>query len=151
AHATPQRHERTRRLLLRVRDWVRSRYGIRELILPEKYRIEEAHDVVVTYSSCLAFVYFADDPRPLELNDLASDPRRARLYAGLLTHPGVGLLGTRAGSSVHLESTTGRALITAGRVQVLDGRNPLDRYESSELIVRAVEHLMSQPHPGVVT
>jgi hypothetical protein len=151
AHATPQQHRRTRRALLRVRDWVRSRYGIRELILPEKYRVEGAHDVVVTYSSCLAFVYFADDPRPLELNDLASDARRARLYAELLAHPGVGLLGTRAGSSVHLESTTGRAIITRGRVQVLDGRNPLDRYESSELVIRSVEHLMSQPNAGDIT
>src|SRR5215467_974433 len=148
AHATPQQHRRTRRLLLRARDWVRSRYGIRELILPEKYRIDGAHNVVVTYSSCLALVYFADDPRPLSLDEIASDARRSRLYDELLAHPGVGLLGTRHGSSVHLESTSGRAVVTGGRVDVLQGRNPLDRYESTQSIVRAVEHLVSQPNSG---
>jgi hypothetical protein len=151
AHATPQQHRRTVRMFLRARDWVRSRYGIRELILPEKYRIEGEHDVVVTYSSCLALVYFADDERPLELSDITSDARRAHLYDALLAHPGVGLLGTRRGSSVHLESTAGRAIITDGRVQVLRGRNPLERYESTEPIVRAVEHLVSQPNTGDIT
>jgi hypothetical protein len=151
AHATPQQHRRTVRMFLRARDWVRSRYGIRELILPEKYRIEGQHDVVVTYSSCLALVYFADDLRPLELNDIASDARRAHLYDALLHHPGVGLLGTRRGSSVHLESTSGRAMITAGRVEVLEGHNPLERYESTQPIVRAVEHLVSQRNTGDIT
>jgi type I phosphodiesterase/nucleotide pyrophosphatase len=148
AHATPQEHQRTRRLLLRARDWVRSRYGIRELILPEKYRIEDAHDVVVTYSSCLALVYFADDPRPLSLPDITSDARRGHLYSQLLAHPGVGLLGTRLDDAVHVESTSGRARIAGGRVDVLEGRNPLDRYESTEAIVRAVEHLIRQPNAG---
>ena len=151
AHATPQQHRLIRRALLRARDWVRSRYGIRELILPEKYRIEGEHDVVVTYSSCLALLYFADDPRPLELSDIGADARRAHLYAELLAHPGVGLLGTRHGTSVHLESTTGRAIIADGRARVLEGHNPLDRYESTESIVRAIEHLVSQPNSGDIT
>src|SRR3954470_4446337 len=43
----------------RFRDWLRSRYGLREIIFPEKYRVDRANDVVVTYSSCLALVYFA--------------------------------------------------------------------------------------------
>ena len=55
-----------RRGLRRVRDWMRSKYGIRELILPEKYRVEEDHEVVVTYSSCLALLYFADVAQPLD-------------------------------------------------------------------------------------
>src|SRR3712207_4641525 len=38
------------RAMRRLRDWVRSRYGLREIILPEKYRVEERHNVVVTYS-----------------------------------------------------------------------------------------------------
>jgi hypothetical protein len=151
AHATPQQHRRTVRMFLRARDWVRSRYGIRELILPEKYRIDGQHDVVVTYSSCLALVYFADDARPLELDDIVSDARRAQLYDALRRHPGVGLLGTRRGSSVHLESTAGRVVITAGRVDVLAGRNPLERYESTQPIVRAVEHLVSQRNAGDIT
>ena len=55
------------------------------------------------------------------------------------------------GPSVHLESTTGRAIIADGRVEVLEGRNPLEPYESSEPIVRAVEHLVSQPNAGDIT
>ncbi|MGH7616154.1 MAG: carboxypeptidase-like regulatory domain-containing protein [Gemmatimonadaceae bacterium] len=151
AQAVPQRHKRTRRAFQRARDWVRSRYGIRELILPEKYRVEGEHDVVVTYSSCLALVYFADDERPLDLGDISANADRANLYAELLRHPGVGLMGTRLGSSVHLESTAGRAVVTRGRVEVLEGRNPLERYESNEPIVRAVEHLVSQPNAGDIT
>src|SRR5262249_44849321 len=86
-----------------------------------------------------------------ELDDIASDARRAHLYAALLKHPGVGLLGTRRGASVHLERTSGRAMITAGRVEVLEGRNPLERYESTQPIVRGVERLVSQRTTGDIT
>src|SRR5687768_8697324 len=64
-----------RRMLLQMRDWMRSRYGLREIILPEKYLVSRSHDVVVTYSSCLALVYFADDDRRLELPDIVRDRR----------------------------------------------------------------------------
>jgi len=151
AHVIPQQQRVMRWTLRRVRDWVRSRYGIRELILPEKYRVEGEHDVVVTYSSCLALLYFADHVRPLERSEIMEDERRAGLYAELLAHPGVGLLGTRLGTSVHLESTIGRAVVADGRLEVLEGRNPLERYESTEPIVRAVEHLVSQPNSGDIT
>lgn len=151
AQVMPENRRVTRKTLHRVRDWLRRKYGIRELIIPEKYRVDADHDVVVTYSSCLALLYFADDARPLDLTDIARDPKRANLYLELLDHPGVGLLGTRSGPSVHLESTTGRAIIVDGQVEVLEGRNPLDRYEASESVVRAVEHLVSQSNAGDVT
>jgi len=106
---------------------------------------------VVTYSSSLALLYFADDPRPLDLTDIARDPRRAQLYLELLHHAGVGLLGTRNGPSVHLESITGRAIIVDGRLEVLDGDNPLEPYGTGELTARALEHLASQPNTGDVT
>ena len=48
-----------RRAMRRVRDWFRSRYGLREIIFPEKYRVDPRHNVVVTYSSSLALLYFA--------------------------------------------------------------------------------------------
>ncbi len=151
AQVTPRSQRTFRRGIRRVRDYLRSRYGIRELILPEKYRVAEDQQVVVTYSSCLALLYFADEEKPLELTDIARDPRRANLYLELLRHPGVGLLGTRNGPSVHLESTTGRAIIADGQLEVLDGINPLERYESTEQVVRAVEHLVSQSNAGDVT
>jgi len=151
AQISPPSQRTFRRGLGALRDWLRSKYGLRELILPEKYRVEEDHDVVVTYSSDLALLYFADDPNPLELADIARDPRRANLYLELLNHPGVGLLGTRSGPSVHLESTIGRAIIVDGHLEVIDGRNPLENYQTGELVVRAVEHLVSQRNTGDVT
>ncbi len=42
AQVTPETQPRTRRVLTRIRDWVRSKYGLRELILPEKYRSTRA-------------------------------------------------------------------------------------------------------------
>jgi hypothetical protein len=151
AEVTPENQRTMRRVLTRFRDWVRSKYGLRELILPEKYRIETKHDVVVTYSSDLALLYFADDPRPLELTDIMRDARRANLYVELLQHPGVGLLATRNGPSVHLESTSGRAIVASGQVEVLEGDNPLEPYGTGGNTARAVEHLASQPNTGDIT
>src|ERR1041385_114093 len=93
AEVTPEQHRTLRGILLRTRDWVRSRYGLRELILPEKYRVEAGYDVVVTYSSDLALLYFADDPRPLELDQIGDDDRRAAPYGAPPGHPGLGLAG----------------------------------------------------------
>jgi len=151
AEAAPPERRVYRRALRRLRHWVRRKYTLRGLILPEKYRVAEGHEVVVTYSSCLAQLYFVDAPEPLHLTDIARDPRRANLYLELLRHPGVGLLATRNGPSVHLESPLGRAIITDGVLEVLDGRNPLEPYESSDLVVRAVEHLVSQARGGDIT
>jgi hypothetical protein len=131
-----------------VRDWVRSRYGLREIILPEKYLVAAEHDVVVTYSSCLALVYFADDPRRLELTDIIRDRRRANLYSMLLAHPGVGLVATRQGTGVHLESRAGRATIVDGAVRVESGANPLEVYGMEPYIVRAVRDLVMQSNAG---
>ena len=148
AQVTPMAHRTVRRGLRRVRDWMRSKYGIRELIVPEKYRVEAQHDVVVTYSSCLALLYFADVAEPLTLTDIARDARRASIYLGLLRHSGIGLLATRNGPSVHLESASGRAIITNGQLEVIDGSNPLEPYESSASVVRALEHLVTQTNAG---
>jgi hypothetical protein len=148
AQVTPESRPRSRRAIRRFRDWVRRKYGLRELILPEKYRIEEGHEVVVTYSSCLALLYFADDSKPLELGQITRDQRRCSLYDELLEHPGVGLLGTRDGSSVHLQSKSGRAKIVDGVLQVVEGTNPLEPYGTGRNVVRAVEHLVRQPNAG---
>jgi hypothetical protein len=137
-----------RRILLKARDWLRSRYGLREIILPEKYLVSHSHDVVVTYSSCLALVYFADDERRLELPDIIRDRRRTNLYAMLLGHPGVGLVGTRLGAGVHLESRVGRATIVNGVLEVIAGGNPLEEYGTEPFVVRAVHDLVMQPNAG---
>jgi hypothetical protein len=148
AQMAPPTGRRRQRVLAKLRDWMRSRYGLRELILPEKYLVASDHDVIVTYSSCLALVYFADDPRRLTLSDIARDRRRAKLYSMLLAHPGVGLVATREGSGVHLESRAGRATIVDGEVIVRTGVNPLDVYGTEPYVVRAVHDLVTQSNAG---
>lgn len=137
-----------RRRLRRVRDWVRSRYGLRELILPEKYTVDARDEVVVTYSSCLALVYFADVTAQLDHAAIMGDARRAHLYAALRAHPGIGLLATRRDGRVHLESREGEARIVGECVEVTAGENPLAVYGTEPYVVRAVHDLVMQPNAG---
>jgi type I phosphodiesterase/nucleotide pyrophosphatase len=136
--------------LRRVRDWLRREYGLREIILPEKFYVGHGEDIVVTYSSCLALVYFADDPRQLDLADIEGDSRRAHLYRSLLAHPGIGLVATRSAASgaVQVESRRGRATIAGGILTVWEGSNPMAPYGEEPLILRAVESLVQQPNAG---
>ncbi|HEX5830715.1 MAG TPA: alkaline phosphatase family protein [Gemmatimonadaceae bacterium] len=148
AQVSPSRTGRRRRMVRRVRDWVRRHYGIRDIVMPEKYRVGRGHDVVVTYSSCLALVYFADDTRRLELSDVLGDPHRAHLYRALLAHPGIGLVATLDRGVVHLASRAGRATLVNGRLQLLAGSNPLETYGTERWATRAVEELVRQPNTG---
>jgi hypothetical protein len=144
----PGTYPRTRRALRRLRDWLRSHYGLREIILPEKYRVDERNEVVVTYSSCLAHVYFADDARALDRADVLADPRRAALHAGLLGHDGIGLIATRDGGAVHIESRTGRARLCDGAITILAGGDPLTIYGDDPRTRRAIEAMVAQPNGG---
>lgn len=148
AQASTEPHTSFRRGLRRFRNWVRSRYGLRELILPEKYSVAAREDVVVTYSSCLALVYFAETPQQLEYDAIMADPRRAHLYAALRAHPGIGLVATRRDGRVHLEGLAGRAEIVGECVTVLAGENPLAAYGQESYVVRAVRDLVLQPNAG---
>jgi hypothetical protein len=133
-----------------VRDWTRSRYGLREIIFPEKYRVDARHELVVTYSSCLALIYFDDTSEQLTRDEIMRVPRRAYLYRALLAHPGIGLVATRSDTGVELESTRGRAVIPRGSEQlsVIEGENPLAAYGTSRSVVRAVRDLILQPNSG---
>lgn len=144
----PPAYARIRRALRHTRDWVRRHYGLREIIMPEKYRVDARNAVVVTYSSCLAQLYFADDLRPLELPDILRDPRRAHLYAALLGHPGIGLVAMRTADGVHLESRLGRARLRGGLLEIMAGANPLAPFGSDVRIAPAVESLVRQPNGG---
>ena len=148
AQRTPPRRRTLRRTLRRFGRWVRSRYGVRELILPEKYRVDERHEVVVTYSSSLAHVYFADIPERLDYDTIEHDRRRAQLYAELLSHPGIGLIGTVDGSAVRVESARGHALLVDGVVSEVAGVNPLEPYGTQPVLARAVSRLVRQPNAG---
>ena len=145
---TPPRRRAMRRMFRRIGNWMRRHYGVRELILPEKYRVDERHDVVVTYSSSLALVYFADVPERLDYETIAGDRRRAQLYLELLAHPGIGLVGTRDGDRVRVESATGRARIHDGTIVDVRGNNPLEPYGTEPTLARAVERLVRQSNAG---
>ena len=147
-HVSDRRHRRLRRVLRHTRDWVRSHYGLREIIFPEKYFVDQTHEVVVTYSSCLALIYFAQHPEQLGLDEITRDARSAALYDALLGHPGIGLVATRVDGAVHLRSRNGTAVITGSTLRVLDGENPLEPYGTAPYVIRAVRDLVNQPNAG---
>jgi hypothetical protein len=137
-----------RRAIRRFRDWLRSRYGLREIIFPEKYRVDKTNDVVVTYSSCLALVYFAASEERLTLDRIMADPRWSRLYARLVAHPGIGLVATMTGQGISLASKHGRGTLHNGKIEVSAGENPLQIFGTEPYVLRAVESLVSQPNAG---
>ncbi len=137
-----------RSAIRRFRDWLRSRYGLREIIFPEKYRVDRTNDVVVTYSSCLALVYFAATEQRLALEQIMADARWARLYERLVAHPGIGLVATVSGGGVNLAGKHGRASLRDGQVQVISGENPLEIFGAEPYVLRAVESLVKQPNAG---
>lgn len=145
---TPPGQERTRRALRRARDWLRSRYGIVDIIVPEKYRVAAEHDVIVTYSSCLALVYFADDERRLTLGDVSGHAKRRAFYDELVAHAGIGLVATLTGDGVHVEGKSGRAIIQGGALTVVEGANPAELYGKEEYALSAIESLVMQPNAG---
>ena len=138
-----------RKVIRRFRDWLRSRYGLREIIFPEKYRVDRINDVVVTYSSCLALIYFAASEERLTLDRITADARWARLYARLVAHPGIGLVASLSdGGGISIASKFGRGLLRNGRIEVISGENPLALYGNEAYVLRAVESLVNQPNAG---
>jgi hypothetical protein len=106
------------------------------------------HDVVITYSSCLALLYFADKEQPLTIDDISADPRRKGLYDALLAHPGIGVIATRASGGVRVESASGAAMIRDGAHEVLAGDDPLLLYGPEPYSLRAIESLVMQQNAG---
>jgi hypothetical protein len=147
AQLTPQSFG-ARRGIRRFRDWLRSRYGLREIIFPEKYRVDRTHDVVVTYSSCLALVYFAATEQRLTHDQIVAHPHWSRLYERLIAHPGIGLVATVSKDGVALASRRGRATLRDGQVENITGENPLEIFGTEPYVLRAVESLVKQPNAG---
>src|SRR6185436_18245005 len=134
-----------RNTLRKFRDWLRSRYGLREIIFPEKYRVDRTNDVVVTYSSCLALVYFANTEQRVTLEEIRSDQLWSALYDRLVRHPGIGLVATVSAQGIDLATKHGRAILRDGEVVDVSGENPLDVFGTEPYVVRAIESLVSQP------
>jgi hypothetical protein len=147
AQLTPARFG-VRSAMRRFRDWLRSRYGLREIIFPEKYRVDRTNDVVVTYSSCLALVYFAATEQRLSHEQIHADRRWSRLYERLVGHEGIGLVATVSEAGIVLAGKGGRAILRDGLVQILAGKNPLEIFGTEPYVLRAVESLVRQPNAG---
>ena len=137
-----------RRSIRKFRDWFRSRYGLREIVFPEKYRVDRTNDVVVTYSSCLALVYFAATEKRLTLEQILADSRWSKLYERLISHPGIGLVATVSAHGVTLASRRGRGHLRDGQVEIVSGENPLEIFGTEPYVLRSVESLVQQPNAG---
>jgi hypothetical protein len=145
---TGEHRVRTRHRLRQLGDWLRRHYGLSDIIVPEKYLVGRRHDVVVTYSSCLALVYFADEQGRLSRSAILEEHHRRHLHRSLLHHPGIGLVATVDADGVHVESREGHARIRGGALEVIAGLNPLEVYGAERYTVRAVEDLVMQPNSG---
>jgi hypothetical protein len=148
AQATPPTMVAARRALGRLENWVRSRYGLREIILPEKYLVDAHHEVVVTYSSCLALIYFAAETEQLSRESIIGNAHFRALYEGLVAHPGIGLILTRSKGGVHAASKAGEALIKSATSTLVSGSNPLEHYATLPHELRAIESLVLQANCG---
>ena len=138
----------TRHLGLRLGRWLRSKYGIFPLIA-ESVKMQKDEKIVVTYSSSLAHLYWTEPKRPIRFDEIRSDPDQRALYYFLVAHAGIGVVITRLVDGAHVESMTGRALVTpAGEIEVLEGDDPLLNYAQSNVERRAIAHLARQPNAG---
>lgn len=138
----------TRKASLGVGRWLRRHYNVFPLVA-EVVRPLDEHDLVVTYSSSLAHVYWTHPPRPLRFEEVRDDPDRRALYYFLVAHGGIGVVLTRMLDGVHAESKRGRALVTAhGDLEVLTGEDPLAPFAPDSVERKAILHLMGLDNAG---
>ena len=140
--------EPARRAGLRIGRWLRQQYSVFPLVA-ETVRVSEKEQLVVTYSSSLAHVYWTEPEHPLGYDDIRDDPERRALYYFLVAHRGIGVVVTRMLDGAHVESEEGRALVTpAGDIEILAGADPLANYAEGAIERRAVAQLVQQPNAG---
>jgi hypothetical protein len=128
--------------------WLRQHYNIFPLVAET---VKEANDaqIVVTYSSSLAHVYWTQPERPLRFDEIRSDSDRRALYYFLVSHSGIGCVITRMLDGAHVESLRGRALLTpAGDLEVLSGSDPLHGYATTAVERRAIARLAAMRNAG---
>lgn len=136
----------TPNLGLRVGRWIRKQYKVFPL-LPEV--VKEHSGIVVTYSSSLAHVYWAETLEPVTFDEIRADPERRALYYFLVAHKGIGVVITRMLDGAHVETREGRALIHPdGELTLLDGEDPLRHYATSNVERKAIWHLASLENAG---
>ena len=128
--------------------WIRQHYNLFPLVA-ETVREAEESQVVVTYSSSLAHVYWTQPEHPLSLDEIRNDPDRRALYYFLVAHSGIGCVITRMLDGAHVETLRGRALVMPdGSMELLSGVDPLRDYASSDVERKAIADLVAMRNAG---
>lgn len=128
--------------------WMRQHYNLFPLVA-ETVRESDETQIVVTYSSSLAHVYWTQPEHPLSLDEIRSDPDRRALYYFLVAHGGIGCVITRVVDGAHIETLRGRALVMPdGSFELLSGVDPLRDYASSDIDRRAIAQLAAMRNSG---
>jgi hypothetical protein len=140
--------EITRAVGPRLIRWFRRQYSVFPLVA-ETTRIADDREIVVTYSSSLAHLYWTHPSRAIDLSEIQARPDRQALYYFLVAHLGVGLVVTRWQDGAHVESSAGRAVIAPdGSCEVLAGEDPLRPYGDDPVSRRAVAHIAQLRNSG---
>jgi hypothetical protein len=138
----------TRKLGGRLGRWLRRHYQIFPLVA-ENVKVSQESEIVVTYSSSLAHLYWTRPDEPLNLDHIRADAAKRALYYFLVAHGGIGVVITRMLDGAHVESRGGRALVTpAGELEVLAGEDPLANYATEPFERRAVAELAQSTNAG---
>jgi hypothetical protein len=138
----------TRGLGLRLGLWIRKHYGLFPLVAEVVREAAEAQ-LVVTYSSSLAHVYWTQPDDPVAFDDIRADPDRRGLHYFLVAHRGIGVVITRMLDGAHVESMAGRALVTPdGDLEILAGDNPLRDYADSVVELKEIARLAQDANAG---
>lgn len=137
-----------RSLGMRLGRWLRKHYNIFPLVA-ETVRVSESNELVVTYSSSLAHLYWTEPAEPIPYDHIRRRPAWRAIYYFLVSHGGIGLVATRMVDGVHVEGRDGRALITPdGQREVLGGEDPLPPYATNRIERRALLELVRMPNAG---
>lgn len=138
----------TRRAGLGIGRWLRKQYKLFPLIA-ENVKESDETQLVVTYSSSLAHVYWSEPARPLTFDEIREHADHRALYYFLVAHSGIGLVITRMLDGAHVESMHGRAIITPeGEIELLAGEDPLRHYADTAVERRAIAQLAQWSNSG---
>jgi hypothetical protein len=138
----------TRKLGGRLGRWLRREYKLFPIVA-ENVKVSEEGELVVTYSSSLAHLYWTQPERPITLDEIRDDPARRGLYYFLVAHGGIGVVITRMVDGAHVENMKGRAIVTpTGDFEVLAGSDPLEHYASTTVERKEIARLAQTENAG---
>jgi len=136
-----------RRAGMRFGRWLRRQYKIFPLVAEN---VRAAGDqLVVTYSSSLAHLYWTQPERALSLDEILDDADKRALYYFLVSHSGIGVVITRMLDGAHVQNMRGRAVLTpTGELELLEGTDPLAHYAQTAVERRAITQLARLSNSG---